>query len=554
MKVSYFVSLISVFAYMASTASAVPISGYESNDLVVRVTSSEIDAVIARALLSDELFARGLLDKLRGKKELTPEQQRAKIKKLEQKLNKKIGNHHAKVAKIKAGGSSAKATVTSYKGDPAHRALAEKKAHQEWKSNKQLQQFPHMDLTFGFKQALRIISFMMATSDAAPQDQTKKKIIVVGAGAGVIGLTTALRILEKGGYEVEIIAQTFSTDPKCINYTSHWAGAHYVSSAEIQTLKAEAAGPTFKEFWELSRPGGVAEHCFLRLNQTEYYVKEVESPNLLETMPSYRKIPKEDLPSNVRLHAEVGYSFETVTVDVPVYLNWLLSCFLEKGGTIVRGQLQHLSQLLEAGTTPFLSPEERASRVKALKPGETDRPDAVVVCVGLGARTLGGIEDATVFPARGQTVLIRAPWINFGRTFSGENNEWTYIIPRKNGDVILGGTVGSSEDWFPSPRPETTRDILKRTLALCPELVPLGSRKEGVQEVETLLPLVIGEGCGLRPMRKEGLDISARYMDPPTGKRIPVVHNFGHGAAGYIESYGSADLALKLMEKGIEGA
>ncbi|CAA7270241.1 unnamed protein product [Cyclocybe aegerita] len=244
-------------------------------------------------------------------------------------------------------------------------------------------------------------------------------------------------------------------------------------------------------------------------------------------MPSYRKIPKEDLPSNVSLHAEVGYSFETVTIDVPVYLNWLLSRFLEKGGTIVRGQLQHLSQLLEAGTTPFLSPEERANRAKGSKSGKSECPDAVVVCVGLGARTLGGVEDATVFPARGQTVLIRAPWINFGRTFSGENNEWTYIIPRKNGDVILGGTVGSSDDWFPSPRPETMRDILKRTLALCPELVPPGSRKGGIQEVETLLPLVISEGCGLRPMRKEGLDISTRYIDPPTGKRIPVVHNFG---------------------------
>ncbi|CAA7270243.1 unnamed protein product [Cyclocybe aegerita] len=147
MKVSYIVSLIPIFAYMTPTVFAVPISGYESSDLVGRATSSEIDVVVARALLSDEIFVRGLLDKLRGKKELTPEQQKAKIKKLEQKLNKKIGNHHAKVAKIKAGGTGAKASVTSYKGDPAHRALAEKKAHQEWKSNKQLQQFPHVDLT-----------------------------------------------------------------------------------------------------------------------------------------------------------------------------------------------------------------------------------------------------------------------------------------------------------------------------------------------------------------------------------------------------------------------
>lgn len=42
---------------------------------------------------------------------------------------------------------------------------------------------------------------------------------------GVIGLTTALRILEKGPYQVEIIAEVIPTDPKNIKYTSHWAAS-----------------------------------------------------------------------------------------------------------------------------------------------------------------------------------------------------------------------------------------------------------------------------------------------------------------------------------------
>ncbi|KAF8626696.1 hypothetical protein AX15_004732, partial [Amanita polypyramis BW_CC] len=50
----------------------------------------------------------------------------------------------------------------------------------------------------------------------------KSKEITV-LGAGVIGLTTAIIIQEKGGYNVTIVADHLPTDPKSINYTSHWA-------------------------------------------------------------------------------------------------------------------------------------------------------------------------------------------------------------------------------------------------------------------------------------------------------------------------------------------
>jgi hypothetical protein len=46
-----------------------------------------------------------------------------------------------------------------------------------------------------------------------------------------VGLTTALKIQEKGDYQVTIVAETFPSDPKNIRYTSPWAGAHHVSSA-----------------------------------------------------------------------------------------------------------------------------------------------------------------------------------------------------------------------------------------------------------------------------------------------------------------------------------
>lgn len=43
---------------------------------------------------------------------------------------------------------------------------------------------------------------------------------------------------------------------------------------------------TFLEMWDLSRPGGEAEECFLRIKQTEFYDKRLPRPNPIETMPN----------------------------------------------------------------------------------------------------------------------------------------------------------------------------------------------------------------------------------------------------------------------------
>lgn len=93
-----------------------------------------------------------------------------------------------------------------------------------------------------------------------------------------------------------------------------------------------------------------------------------------------------------------------------------MDTFKTNGGKIIRSSVQHVSQLLEGGYG-------------------TPKPDFLVICAGIGARTLGGVEDTAVFPIRGQTVLMRTPWIKFGRTCSSHDGLWTYIIPRRSGEV-----------------------------------------------------------------------------------------------------------------------
>ena len=134
-----------------------------------------------------------------------------------------------------------------------------------------------------------------------------------------------------------------------------------------------------------------------------------------------------ELPQNALVPgASAGTSFTTVNIDTPTYLPYLLARFLARGGALVRGAVQHVAQVAEGGPGVFRS---------------TGRPypapvDAVIVCAGLGARTLGGVEDADVYPVRGQVVLVRAPWIKFGRTVShAAEGQWNYVIPRRSGDV-----------------------------------------------------------------------------------------------------------------------
>ncbi|TFK49360.1 D-amino-acid oxidase [Heliocybe sulcata] len=360
---------------------------------------------------------------------------------------------------------------------------------------------------------------------AAP---SKKQIVVLGAG--VVGLTTALKIQEQGGYQVIIIADILPSDPKSIRYCSHWAGA-------IIRPEGEVDKETFKVMWEMSAPEGGAEGCFLRERQTEYYCDKQDEPHPLAHMPDFRYLNDDELI----LGTAAGVEYTTVTIDIPIYLNYLLSRFLAQGGSIVRGSVQHISQVTEGGAYVFAGVKSGGATV-----------DAIIVCVGIGARFLGGVEDKDIYPVRGQSVLLRAPWIRSGRVLLGKDGTLTYVIPRRSGTVIIGGTK-DVDDWYPAPRPETAHDILSRSLAMCPELVPQSIRDQRAPTVEDLVPLVIEEGCGLRPARKGGFRLEVEWYPSEHGqaRKVPVVHNYGHGGGGFEGSWGSASVALQLLEKAL---
>ena len=87
-----------------------------------------------------------------------------------------------------------------------------------------------------------------------------------------------------------------------------------------------------------------------------------------------------------------GHSFSSYIINAPEYLAHLGRMARDMGIQIQRKRLASLDQAFEI-------------------PGIGQVP-LVVNATGLGARSLIGVEDTAVYPARGQTVLVKAPEVS----------------------------------------------------------------------------------------------------------------------------------------------
>ncbi|WP_405609204.1 FAD-dependent oxidoreductase [Streptomyces sp. NBC_01508] len=147
----------------------------------------------------------------------------------------------------------------------------------------------------------------------------------------------------------------------------------------------------------------------------------------------------------------------------------------------------------------------------------------VVNCSGLGAREL--VPDASVFPVRGQLVVVENPGIDEWFVSAGAGDTgMTVLFPQPYG-LVLGGT-SDEHAWDPLPDPATAAAIVGRCAALRPEL--RGAR-------------VLAHRVGLRPARPR---VRVEAVQLPGGARL--VHNYGHGGAGVTVAWGCAEEAARL--------
>lgn len=211
---------------------------------------------------------------------------------------------------------------------------------------------------------------------------------------------------------------------------------------------------------------------------------------------------------------------KAMSLDSSTYLHWLQHKASSLGISFLRTSLpctKGLSHLLTS-TQIFL------------KTTGCTNADIFINATGLAAGKI--CNDDKVLPIKGQTVLVKGEAVAT-RTRVGENYI-AYCIPRPGtGTSILGGTkeVGV---WDTTVDPKITQIILSRLHDLAPELRTLG---DGGFEV-------ISVQCGLRPGREGGARVEMEEVEGNC-----VVHSYGHGAAGFQNSIGSAREVLRLIEE-----
>lgn len=155
----------------------------------------------------------------------------------------------------------------------------------------------------------------------------------------------------------------------------------------------------------------------------------------------------------------------------------------------------------------------------------SDSYDIIINCSGLGSRTLAG--DNQLYPVRGQVLKMEAPWLQH---FTRDADGMTYIYPGIHG-VTIGGTRQEG-DWRLQVDEGDAKSILER----CTRLEPSLSKAK-----------VLSKWVGLRPSRRNPK--VERELLQLKGRRVPVVHNYGHGGCGVTLAWGTALDAVGLVRK-----
>jgi D-amino-acid oxidase len=327
----------------------------------------------------------------------------------------------------------------------------------------------------------------MHTSHARPA--------AVVVGCGVVGLTTALRLLDDG-WDVEV----WGARPPEATTSAVAAAIWYPYLAAPADRVARWGRRTYEALVALVESGR-GEEAGVRMLDGRVFGEAAPSEADAALLPagSWRPAPA------VAAAAELAWSLRVPAIDMSIHLVWLTRELAARGGRLV---VRDVAALADAAAG--------------------DGVRAVVNCTGLGARALCG--DTELFPVRGQVVRVRNPGLS---TFllDDRGGAPTYVVPRFH-DVVLGGTAEQGA-WDERPDAATTADILERCRALEPRL-----RDAEVLEVKV----------GLRPARRavrlEADDAAAATLGRDG---VYLIHNYGHGGSGVTLGWGCAEDVASLL-------
>jgi D-amino-acid oxidase len=328
----------------------------------------------------------------------------------------------------------------------------------------------------------------------------KHRVAIVGAG--VSGLTCGV-VFAEGGHRTTIFAREIGQQTTSAVAAALWF-PYDVEPADKAILWALE---TYQTLIELGRDAesGVS---MIELRQLSR-IGEIQIPDWAVPLGArrlsavataqYRRARgsrEKRLDTAGRLQDfQSGFSLDVPLMDTTIYLDFLAKRLLAAGGLMIENM--HFEKLEDVDP----------------------KYDLVINCAGIGAREL--VHDTNLEPHRGQVAIV--PRIkDLPYAVVCDDPPLMYAIPRTN-DCVFGGTNDPSDD----------RAVDSATTA---RIVAECSRTLEIEK-----PNVLTERVGLRPFRKSGIRIErARLNDGRT-----VVHDYGHGGAGFTLSWGCAAEVLQ---------
>ncbi|MFD5945350.1 NAD(P)/FAD-dependent oxidoreductase [Streptomyces collinus] len=310
--------------------------------------------------------------------------------------------------------------------------------------------------------------------------ESSGEIVVVGGG--VVGLTTALALVERGRRVRVWTRDAVEATTSAVAGALWWP--YRIEPAATARTWALRSLEVYEELAARGEPAGVR---MVEGVQGETGLDEADAW-LAGRVPGLRAATAGE-------YGGTGVWARLPLIDMPAHLRWLRERLVAAGGVVETHAV-----------TGF---------------AEVDG-DVVVNCTGLAAREL--VPDPSVRPVRGQLVVVENPGIDTWLVSTDAAGEHAYLFPQPGG-LVLGGT--SEEDaWSLEPDPATAEAIIDRCAALRPEIA--GAR-------------VLEHRVGLRPTRPA---VRLERDTLPDGRLL--VHNYGHGGAGVTVAWGCAQEVARL--------
>lgn len=350
---------------------------------------------------------------------------------------------------------------------------------------------------------------------------------VVVLGAGVLGLTDAFELRERG-YRVTILARDLPQDSFSQTFASPWAGANWCSFATLTDTPAQRRDEiTFRKWLKLHTQLPPEVMAMVEFTDISPHKREAKDVWFSKLTPEFEVLPNGD---GKGAHA---VRYKSFTISVPLYTRWLVSELTSSKPTLLDARKAGPPvQIRRCSTLTSLS------AIRSLVPSCT----LIVNATGVGAGDLTDVRDPNVYPIRGQTVLVNVPSFkhpqNGARCVMKLGTPANYVIPRaRSGQVILGGSFDIRQSST-TPDKVLAETILQKCAELVPEIVPEGKTWKEIE--------VISHNVGLRPAREGGARVE---LEEKNG--LMVVHSYGIGPAGYQASFGIAKEVADLVDKAL---